>query len=209
MIRKILLVILLLGFQMKSAFAIDSTTADALSFSIGVLGSSTDSKLSHRVRIVIGEGIANNIIDTFLLTSVLPDGSLQGCVQKSPKSSREQFQRFVSKLRTVKYNPATNVFGVEYKLKCALLPPAPPSLVRVYQPDGSKQCEMTPGVSVDVMRIVLESQNIGVYTAEKVLKGGFVAQICGAATGYVNRYSIDPKDLSLAQSLGFILWDEM
>lgn len=77
--------------------------------------------------------------------------------------------------------------------------------VLVYKYDGSLQCEMGSGVSLDAM--AKELKGITVYSKQRRHDGLMHAQVCGSRTGYANVYEISAKDLEEAQARKFQLWN--
>ena len=76
--------------------------------------------------------------------------------------------------------------------------------VRVYKYDGSKQCGMADGFSLEEMK--KELKEISVLSAKKKADGLMHIQMCGAATGMANVYEIDKKDIGAAVKQGFKEW---
>lgn len=74
--------------------------------------------------------------------------------------------------------------------------------VFVYKPDGSLQCGKKNGMSADEMAEQLKE--IKVYSRENKHDGQMHMTLCGTATGRINVYEIDMKDLGKARSLGFM-----
>lgn len=76
------------------------------------------------------------------------------------------------------------------------------SRVRVYKPDGTKQCSDAKAISLDDM--AKELKDIKVYAQEnKALSDTAMIMLCGADTGRVNIYEISEGDLNRALALGF------
>ena len=73
--------------------------------------------------------------------------------------------------------------------------------VRVYKPDGSRQCESSKGQAVDIME--RELAGIRVYSREKRKDGLMHIQVCGSPTGMVNLFEIDFGNLKQAEERGF------
>ena len=71
----------------------------------------------------------------------------------------------------------------------------------ISKPDGSLQCGMKSGMSLEHMQEQLGS--ITILSSEKKHDGLMRVQACGATTGMLNVYEIRQQDLSKAQSLGF------
>lgn len=73
--------------------------------------------------------------------------------------------------------------------------------VRVYKPDGSRQCERRAGISLEVME--RELAGIIVHTREKRKDGLMHIQVCGGPTGMINLYEIDAAMTKQAEQRGF------
>lgn len=73
--------------------------------------------------------------------------------------------------------------------------------VRVFKPDGSRQCGKRGGKTVEVME--RELAGITVYSREKRSDGLMHVQICGSPTGIINVYEIDLNTLKQAEERGF------
>lgn len=73
--------------------------------------------------------------------------------------------------------------------------------VLVYKPDGSLQCGMGKGLSVEEMEKQLSG--IKVFSRDKRSDGLMHIQVCGSATGMINVYEIPASSLKDAESKGF------
>ena len=73
--------------------------------------------------------------------------------------------------------------------------------VRIYKPDGSRQCEKRGAQTVEVME--RELAGIVVHSREKRKDGLMHIQICGSPTGMINLYEIDASFLKQAEERGF------
>ncbi len=184
--------------------ALNPVPTNAVSFVISGFGG-LDQKAVQRIRIAIGQGIADNSIERYIVTDYDSEGGIQGCVQASQFASSAKFQKFAKKLAGIKYDLRTTAYSAEYVQRCAELPAK--QRVLVYKYDGRKLCEPTLPIPVEVMALELESQGIGVYSGENVHDGLLHAQVCGGVEGFINRYSIAAADLELAKRLGFLLWN--
>ena len=74
----------------------------------------------------------------------------------------------------------------------------------VYKADGSLQCGQ--GSKVDLAVMQKQLGDIEVFSSENKNDGMMRIQVCGAATGNVNVYEIDAKDLETALKAGFKKW---
>lgn len=103
--------------------------------------------------------------------------------------------------------PAVGSVGSNGTSASATPPPAAtgasnlPARVRVYKPDGSRQCEKGGGKSVEAME--RELAGITVRAREKRKDGLMHIQVCGSPTGVVNIYEIDSTFLKQAEERGF------
>jgi len=82
--------------------------------------------------------------------------------------------------------------------------PIPPGRVRVYKPDGSLQCAMGRGISLDEM--AKELKDLTIYRSEKKMDGLLRIMQCGAPTGMCNVYEIERVSLQRAIEFGFREW---
>lgn len=76
------------------------------------------------------------------------------------------------------------------------------NLSKVFKYDGSVQCEGA-GIAVQVMERDLTNAGIGVSCGQKAGDGYAYPALCGVATGMINVYTIDTRDLSTAEDVGF------
>ncbi len=79
--------------------------------------------------------------------------------------------------------------------------------LRVGKADGSQQCGMRAGRSLDDMAKE-ELQGVEIISSEKRNDGLMRIQSCGAATGMLNTYKIRHQDLIRAQKAGFTVVKE-
>jgi hypothetical protein len=75
--------------------------------------------------------------------------------------------------------------------------------IEVYQPDGSVQCEPGGAIPLEQMRKALTDADIVVHRERKGDDGLMRPAVCGAGTGAINVYSIDPDQLDAAIAQGF------
>jgi len=73
----------------------------------------------------------------------------------------------------------------------------------VYKPDGTRQCDASPGISLDVMAQELIGSGIPVHMRRKSYDGREGIAVCGNPTGSINVYEIAESDLPKALELGF------
>jgi hypothetical protein len=79
--------------------------------------------------------------------------------------------------------------------------------IRVSKPDGSLQCNMREGLSLEDMAS-RELKDIQIINSEKMNDGLMRIQACGTPTGMLNVYTIRHQDLRKAQLAGFSLVKE-
>ncbi len=79
--------------------------------------------------------------------------------------------------------------------------------LRVGKADGSQQCGMRAGVSLEDMAKE-ELQGVTILSSEKRNDGLMRIQSCGASTGMLNTYEIRHQDLRKAQKSGFTVIKE-
>jgi hypothetical protein len=77
------------------------------------------------------------------------------------------------------------------------------STLFVFKPDGTIQCDKSPGVALDSMEQELRSVDIKVFSSRKGYDGREGIAVCGAPTGQINVYEIASSDVSEALGLGF------
>ena len=73
----------------------------------------------------------------------------------------------------------------------------------VFKPDGTIQCDESPGVALDSMEQELRSVSIKVFSSRKGYDGREGIALCGAPTGQINVYEIAASDATEALRLGF------
>lgn len=77
-----------------------------------------------------------------------------------------------------------------------------PKTPKVFKYDASTQCN-DDGIPLKVMAEDLLKAGIDIKCAQKAHDGLFYPAVCGGATGAINVYEIDPKNITDAQQLGF------
>lgn len=77
------------------------------------------------------------------------------------------------------------------------------ALVKVYQSDGSVQCQSGYGNSVAAMQAELTAAGIDVLCGQKGSTGAMYPAVCGGATGAINIYTIHAQNMEAAAKLGF------
>lgn len=80
----------------------------------------------------------------------------------------------------------------------------PTDRVKVYKPDGSKQCGQGQAIAPETMK--KELGDIQVFSMKKQADGLMHIQMCGTPTGQCNVYEIPRIDLDKAKSAGFKEW---
>jgi len=79
--------------------------------------------------------------------------------------------------------------------------------IRVAKSDGSQQCGMRTGISLESMA-KKELPGVNIISSEKKHDGLMRIQSCGAGTGMMNAYEIRHQDLRKAQKSGFTVLKE-
>ena len=79
----------------------------------------------------------------------------------------------------------------------------PDGVVKVFQYDGSVQCELGSGISLEQMAQQLRNAGIDVICAQKGGDGMVQAGVCGNSTGVINIYTIHDASRADARKLGF------
>jgi hypothetical protein len=179
-------------------------TRHAIEISIGGIGPGVDAVAYKKLRLLIGNAVANSVIDKFLIYGYGREGGFSACVEDRPSSQppSKAFERFVKQLNGIKPDTNTSFYSINRLLACPSLT-LTPDTVRVAKSDGSLQCK-NDGVSLADMRQQLV--NIMVYAAVKENDGLIRPAVCGAGTGIFNVYDISAIDLQQALTLGFVEW---
>ena len=73
----------------------------------------------------------------------------------------------------------------------------------VYKLDGSRHCDKSPGISLDIMANELIDSGIAVSARRKSHDGREGIAVCGKPTGSINVYRIAGSDLARALESGF------
>jgi hypothetical protein len=75
--------------------------------------------------------------------------------------------------------------------------------VKVYKPDGSKQCGMGAAVSPEDMSKELRDKGIKIKSMKKQSDGLMRIQVCGAPTGMINVFEIQKSNADTAEQVGY------
>lgn len=75
--------------------------------------------------------------------------------------------------------------------------------VNVYQDDQALSCSTAGRISVEAHSKLLIDENIEIHCSQKGYDGFAYTLSCGSETGTINIFTINDKDLSEAESLGF------
>ena len=182
-------------------------TRHAIDISIGGIGPGVDAIAYKKLRHLIGNAIANSVIDKFLIYGYGREGGFSACVEDRPSSQppSEAFEKFVKQLNGIKPDPSSSFYSVNRLLTC---PPLiiKPSTVRVAKSDGGLQCENN-GITLTDMQQQLG--DIGIYAAIKENDGLMRIAVCGADAGIFNVYEIAATDLKRVLALGFTEWTKL
>lgn len=75
----------------------------------------------------------------------------------------------------------------------------------VSRPDGSLSCGIKEAQTLESAAQELEKAGVRAFESGKGNDGKMRAQMCGVATGHLNRFKISESDLEKAKALGFAL----
>lgn len=179
-------------------------TRHAIEISIGGIGPGVDVVAYKKLRQLIGNAIANSVIDKFVIYGYGREGGFSACVEDRPSDQppSKAFEKFVKQLNGIKPDPSTSFYSINRLFSCPPLT-VEPDTVRVAKPDGSLQCENNGVTLVDMQQ---QLGNISVYSAVKESDGLIRPAVCGIDTGIFNVYDIAATDLQQALDLGFTEW---
>lgn len=79
----------------------------AVEIAIGSIGTGIDSKAYRKLRHIIGDAVAKNVIDKFVVYNYGIEGGFSGCVQASPTATIAAFEKFTQRLSTLHPKPGT------------------------------------------------------------------------------------------------------
>lgn len=96
----------------------------ALEISIYGIGPAVDSKALSAVRSIIGEAVAEGVIDTYITYGYGREGGMSSCIQLSPFENSEKLSRLKSKLLRIMPNSNTTSYVVSVAKACAPKPAA-------------------------------------------------------------------------------------
>ncbi len=179
-------------------------TRHAIEISIGGIGPGVDAGAYKKVRRLIGNAVADSVIDKFIVLGYGREGGFSACVEDRPTNqpTSPAFEKFVRQLKNVKPDPSTTAYNVNRVATCTPLV-SKPATVQVAKPDGGLQCENN-GVALADMQT--ELGGITVYSASKENDGVIRVTLCGVNSGNLNVYEIAATDLTAAIALGFREW---
>lgn len=182
-------------------------TRHAVEISIGGIGPGVDAVAYKQLRRVIGNAVANSVIDKFVIYGYGHEGGFSACVEDRPSDQppSKAFEKFVKQLNGIKPDPSTSFYSINRVLTCPPLT-IQPDTVRIAKPDGSLQCENNGITLADMQQQLV---GISVYAAAKESDGLIRPAVCGADTGVFNVYDIAAADLQQALDLGFIEWSTL
>ena len=179
-------------------------TRHAIEISIGGIGPGVDVVAYKQLRRLIGNAVANSVIDKFVIYGYGREGGFFACVEDRPSNQppSKAFEKFVKQLNSIKPDPSTSFYSISRVPTC--LPLAiQPDTVRVAKSDGSLQCENNGMSLVDMQQ---QLSGINVYAASKESDGLMRPAVCGGGTGIFNVYDIAIADLQQALDWGFVEW---
>ena len=182
-------------------------TRHAIDISIGGIGPGVDVVAYKQLRRLIGNAVANSVIDKFVIYGYGREGGFFACVEDRPSNQppSKAFEKFVKQLNSIKPDLSTSFYSISRVLTCSPLA-IQPDTVRVAKSDGSLQCENN-GMSLADMQQQLHG--INVYAASKESDGLMRPAVCGGATGIFNVYDIAIADLQQALDGGFVEWSTL
>jgi len=88
----------------------------AVEISIGGIGPAVDAAAFETVKQIIGNAVANGIVDKFSVSGYGIEGGFSACAQASPRT--KGFGSFVRQLRTVVPNPNTTAYSLHPVAAC-------------------------------------------------------------------------------------------
>jgi hypothetical protein len=187
-------------------------TQHGIEISIGSIGhKGVDVAAYKKVRHLIGNAVANGVVDKFIVLGYGQQGGFSACIEdkisnqpmgKFFESSNKAFEKFVWQLRNVKPNPKTTSYNINWVASCSDTV-TKPETVRVAKSDEGKQCENN-GISLTEMQKQLVG--VTVYSSSKENDGRMRITLCGIDAGTFNVYEIAASDLSSAIAFGFREW---
>jgi heat shock protein HslJ len=106
--------------QVKSVKVIQSNPLQrALEISIFGIGPAVDAKAVEAVRSVIGEAVAEGVVDTFITYGYGIEGGSSSCIQLSRFQDPKQLRPLKNELLQIKPNPKTTSYNVKAVAACA------------------------------------------------------------------------------------------
>lgn len=183
----------------------------AIEININGIGPAVDRTAYKKLRKAIGDAVANEVIDKFVIYGYAKEGGFSGCIEDRPSTAAPSrtFEALVKQLTAIKPNRKTTAYSVNRVKTCPALVVSEvekPTTIFVSKADDSKQCEAASGVSLSAMQTQLTG--ITVYSATKKSDGLMHITLCGAETGNYNVYEIAATDVETAKKLGFSEWIE-
>lgn len=108
------LALILVGLLTLTAEAADKK---AIEININGVGPAVDEAAFKTVKQVIGNAVANGVIDQFTVYGYGDEGGFSACAQASSRS--KGFASLVKQLRTIQANPATTAYVLNPVAACA------------------------------------------------------------------------------------------
>jgi hypothetical protein len=188
--------------------------------SIGKDNTGIDFDVYNKVRFLIGQAIADNVVDRFLIYGYITEGATEGateggfsgCVQDKPSTAipSKEFEAFIKKLNAIQTKSGTT-YAVNRIKNCPALAVAikKPLTVLVAKLDGSFSCDESSGIPLTDMQTEFSDNEISVYSSKKQSDGLPTAAECDMQTSIHNVYEIAKDDLDLALGLGYTTWAEI
>ena len=96
----------------------------ALEVSIFGIGPAVDLKALTAVRSVIGKGVAQGVVDTYITYGYGREGGMASCIQLSPYQDSEKLTQLRRELLQIKPNRSTTSYEVKVVAACTQKPAA-------------------------------------------------------------------------------------
>lgn len=182
----------------------------AIEISIGNIGNGIDAAAYNKLRKVIGNAVANNVVDELIMYGYGKEGGFSGCIEVKPSIPlpNPAFGKIIKQLNNI--HPTSDTFYSAQRIKnCLSFPTLSNKVVtiKVAKANGSIACDLSSGKSLTDMR--KELGNIAVYSAKKEQTDNVLTEACGFQTNENNVYQIAVSDLDNAIALGFSIQNEI
>ncbi len=91
--------------------------SNAVEITIGGRGPAVDGAAFTTVQQVIGQAVANGVVDKFVVSGYGIEGGFSACAQASPRT--QAFPAFLRQLHTITPNPKTTFYSLNKVAACA------------------------------------------------------------------------------------------